>query len=84
MARSKRKRANVKLPRDREESLKREVRDDLEHVIFAIGDSDMDDDTKEELIEILSDVEDLTVALINRVRIPSKGLSYPWEDITLN
>lgn len=83
MARRKKK-TNVQLPRDREERLKQQIQEDLDHVIFTISDVEMDADDKEEIIEILSDVEDVTTALLNCVKIPRGGLKYPWDDASAN
>ena len=83
MARRKRK-TNVQLPREKEEILKKELRENIEHVIFTLSDIEMDDEIREDLIETLSDLDDVTTALLNDVRIPKRGLRYPWKDVVLS
>ena len=84
MGRRKRKNSKVRIPRDREDRLMRDVLDDTTHMYELVSDLEGSQELKDELAEGIGELEDLIQALLNTTRLPSKGLKYPWDNKILN
>ena len=78
------KKKNIQLPRDKEELLKKQLREDIEHVLFTLSDVEMDDEIREDVVYTLSELDDVIAAVFDQVRLPKRKLKYPWEDIEVS
>ena len=84
MARRKRKKTNIHLPRDREETLQKIVREDADDLIGRVGDLDIDEAEKDYICDAIEDISNMTIALLGRVNLPKRGLPYPWDEDMMN
>lgn len=81
---TKRRKTNVKLPKEKENHFMKMVREDADEAISRIGELDIEQEDKDYLCETVEDLCNMTMALLKRTNLPKRGLPYPWSDDSMN
>lgn len=71
---------NIKLPRDREERVMKEIRDNTDNVLAKIGGLDISEDDKDYLCETIEETANYAIAMFSVRSMPKRGLPYPWDE----